>query len=415
VRSSAAEHYLHTVGVTGSIPVAPTTQFKDLAVRVVGKSSKNYYSCNNPGLGLIKKGNPEDKKKCALFSTEADSMSIDPNFPMPDAKKRIAVVIPCFRVTQHILSVIDEIGAAVWRIYAVDDKCPDQSGDYIKTNSRDPRVVVLYNQVNLGVGGAMITGFRQAMADGCDIVVKVDGDGQMDPTFVSKLIRPILAGTADYAKGNRFWNVSDIQAMPGMRLFGNAALSFLTKFSSGYWTIFDPTNGFIAIHAAVLRVVPLDKVSQRYFFESDLLFWLSTVRAVVVDVPMAAVYRGETSNLKIGSIIGPFLWGNFRNFLKRLFYNYFLRDFSVASIELLLGVCFFAFGLTFGLANWIEGALRGEAATAGTVMLAALPIIIGLNLLLSFLHFDVQNIPRQPIHPFLLGMDNPQPIAARKP
>jgi glycosyltransferase involved in cell wall biosynthesis len=321
-----------------------------------------------------------------------------------NAERRIAVVIPCFRVTQHILDVIDGIGADVWRIYVVDDKCPDQSGNYVKANGRDPRVVVLHHQANLGVGGAVITGFRQAIADGCDIVVKVDGDGQMDPAFIPKLIRPILAGTADYAKGNRFWNVSDIQAMPLARVFGNAVLSFLTKFSSGYWTIFDPTNGFIAIHTAVLRALPLDKISRRYFFESDLLFRLNTVRAVVADVPMTAIYRNEASNLKIARIFVPFLWGNFRNLLKRVFYNYFLRDFSVASIELLLGIGFLFFGLTFGLTNWIEAATRGEAATAGTVMLAALPIIIGLNLLLSFLHFDVQSIPRQPIHPSLIDV-----------
>jgi hypothetical protein len=176
----------------------------------------------------------------------------------------------------------------------------------------------------------------------------------------------------------------------------------MTKFSSGYWTIFDPTNGFVAIHAAVLRALPLGKINRRFFFESDMLFRLNLIRAMVVDVPMMAVYSGEKSNLRVSKVLLPFLWGHLRNFFKRLFYNYFLRDFSAASVEILLGTVFFVFGITFGLANWMSSVASGGTATAGTVMVAALPIIIGLNLLLSFLHFDVENVPRQPVHPNLL-------------
>ena len=140
-------------------------------------------------------------------------------------------------------------------------------------------------------------------------------------------------GEADYTKGNRFTSLNDLAQMPGLRTFGNAVLSFAAKASTGYWNIFDPTNGFTAIHTAVLAQIPLDRVAERYFFESDMLFRLSIARARVLDMPMSAVYGMEKSNMKIARIILPFAAGHLRNLLKRIFYNYFLRDFHVASLE----------------------------------------------------------------------------------
>ena len=250
----------------------------------------------------------------------------------------IVIVIPCYRVTSYILDVIARIGDEVSTIFAVDDCCPDGSGDFITKNCTDSRVVVLRNPHNLGVGGAVLTGIVPQLNAGAKVIVKIDGDGQMDPRLISVFIAPILAGEADYTKGNRFFDLEGIRDMPKIRLFGNAVLSFMTKLSSGYWNLFDPTNGYTAIHADVARHLPFEKISRRYFFETDMLFRLNTLRAVVVDVPMDARYGDEVSSLKISKILSEFLFKHVRNFSKRIFYNYYLRDMSLASIELPLGL-----------------------------------------------------------------------------
>lgn len=312
-------------------------------------------------------------------------------------KHRVAVVIPCYRVTRHIAGVVAAIGPEVDVIYCVDDACPDNSGDFIETHIHDARLKVLRNPVNLGVGGAVMAGYQQAIADGADVVVKIDGDGQMDPALLPLFIAPILRGEADYTKGNRFWDLVHIGRMPAMRIFGNAVLSFLSKLSTGYWSNFDPTNGYTAIHTQVARLLPMDRISRRYFFETDILFRLNTLRAVVVDVPMDARYGDETSHLRIGKILGEFLFKHIRNFAKRIFYNYYLRDLSVASLELPVGLALLLFGLFFGGYQWQQSLSHGQAAPAGTVMLAALPVILGLQFLLAFLSADMGSVPQRPL------------------
>lgn len=313
-------------------------------------------------------------------------------------EQRVAVVIPSYRVTAHIVDVIAAIGPQVWRIYVIDDACPDGSGAHVLTSCADPRVRVLSHEVNKGVGGAVMTGYRTALAEGASIIVKVDGDGQMDPTLIPLFIEPILAGEADYTKGNRFYDLEEIQSMPRVRLFGNAVLSLMAKLSTGYWDLFDPTNGYTAIHRDVARLLPLDKVSQRYFFETDILFRLNTVRAVVVDIPMEARYGNEVSHLKVSKIIGEFLFKHLRNFSKRVLYNYYLRDMSLASIELPVGMVMLVFGILFGSYHWIESAHNGVATPAGTVMLSALPMLMGLQLIMAFLGYDIASVPNRPRH-----------------
>ncbi|NVJ91204.1 MAG: glycosyltransferase family 2 protein [Methylocystaceae bacterium] len=310
----------------------------------------------------------------------------------------IAVVIPCYKVTKHIAGVIDAIGPEVSRVYVVDDKCPDESGAFVEANIKDKRVHVLYHDVNKGVGGATLTGMQQAVADGCDILVKIDGDGQMDPALIPSFVGPIIEGQADCTKGNRFFEIDGVKAMPTVRLIGNAGLSFMAKLSTGYWHIFDPNNGFLAVHAKVLEMLPCDKIAQRYFFETDFLFRLNTVQAVVVEVPMQAVYGDEESNLHAGREITKFAYGHLRNFLKRIFYSYYLRNFSVASIEIIIALVGLFFGVTYGVMAWCKSAETGIPATAGTIMLAALPVIIGMQSLFAFFNHDLNNVPKEPLH-----------------
>jgi dolichol-phosphate mannosyltransferase len=328
---------------------------------------------------------------------------------LPFTAPKLAVVIPCYRVTQHIADVVARIGPEVAMIFAVDDKCPDGSGQFIEANIADPRLKVVYNPENKGVGGAVMAGYRAALEAGADVIVKVDGDGQMDPALIPDIARPVLLGHADYAKGNRFHSVWNVRQMPFIRLFGNAALSFLTKLSSGYWSLFDPTNGYTAIHAEALRQLELANISERYFFESDMLINLGNVRAVVRDVPMKAVYGDETSHLKIRDIFGQFLTKNIKELMKRVLYTYFLRDFSLASAQLLFGSLLFGFGSIYGAWGWYESISSGSAASTGTVMLAVLPIILGFQLLLSFFGFDMANEPKVPLQNMMPGFDRRAP------
>jgi glycosyltransferase involved in cell wall biosynthesis len=258
----------------------------------------------------------------------------------------------------------------------------------------DSRVQVLWNQKNLGVGGAALAGIEQAAADGAEVIVKIDGDGQMDPALIPSFTGVILAGEADFAKGNRFFEPEGVAAMPRGRLIGNAGLSFLAKLSTVYWHSFDPTNGFFAIHASLVGLLPLEKISKRYFFESDLLFRLNILTARVVDVPMHSHYADEVSNMKPHREIPRFALAHLKNFGKRIFYNYLIRNFSVASLELVLGLALLLFGTLYSLANWGVDV----PATAGTVMIAALPIIVGTQLLLAFLNYDIQSVPRSTLH-----------------
>jgi len=310
----------------------------------------------------------------------------------------VAVVIPCYRVTAHVLQVIAAVGPEVQRIFVVDDACPDGSGALVQAQCTDPRVKLCFHESNQGVGGAVMTGYKAAMADDMDIIVKVDGDGQMAPALIPYFIAPILKGQADYTKGNRFYDLTHIGQMPRIRLFGNMVLSFMAKLSSGYWNLFDTTNGFTAIHAKAAQRIAFDKVSQRYFFETDLLFRLNIIRAVVIDIPMDASYGSEKSNLQVSRVLGEFFVKHLRNFAKRVVYNYFLRDMTAASLELVLGLCALTFGIVFGGVHWIQGLATDIPTPLGTIMLAALPTMLGLQMLLAFVAFDVANVPRRPIH-----------------
>lgn len=326
---------------------------------------------------------------------------------------RIAAVIPCYRVTAQIVDVLARIGPECSLIYVVDDCCPDGSGDYVARHVDDDRLRIIRNATNLGVGGAVLAGYRAAIEEGADILVKIDGDGQMPPELMGRFVGPIAAGVADYTKGNRFFDLAAVSRMPAVRVFGNAVLSFMAKFSTGYWHVFDPTNGYTAIHAKVAAHLPFERISRRYFFESDLLFRLNTLRAVVVDVPMVARYGDEVSNLRIPLIIGEFLRGHLRNFAKRIFYNHFLRDLSPASLQLLLGTLLLVGGSTFGVVEWHRLSEAGTTATAGTVMLAALPVLLGIQLLLAFLMWDMQSTPRLPIHPYLADRPDAPDVVTR--
>ncbi len=291
--------------------------------------------------------------------------------------------------------MIEQIPSCVEKVIVVDDKCPDGSGKFVEENCFDKRVTVAYNPKNMGVGGAVKTGYAEALKAGASIVVKLDGDGQMDADLIPELIAPIQNGEADYVKGNRFFRIEKLSQMPTIRLIGNSALSLINKLVSGYWPCMDPTNGFTAIHRTALSMLPLEKIENRYFFESDMLFRLGTISAVVHDMPMDAKYADEVSNLSVRRVLFEFPPKYISRFFKRMFYNYFLRDFTVASIQMVLGIKLLLFGVIFGGYHWYIGIQENVPATTGTVMIATLPIILSFQLLLSALHYDITTVPKK--------------------
>jgi hypothetical protein len=308
---------------------------------------------------------------------------------------KVAVIIPSYCVKKHILDVVNSIPDTITNIYIIDDKCPENTGNYVFQHCQDTRIKVIFNEFNLGVGGAVMSGYHEAIKDEMDILVKLDGDGQMNPELIHHFITPIINGAADYTKGNRFYDLTYVLRMPKIRLIGNLCLSFMNKLSSGYWTTFDPTNGYTAIHSKIAKKLPFDKISNRYFFETDILFRLNILRANVLDIPMDAVYGDEKSNLKVSKILFEFFLKHSRNFIKRIIYNYFLRDFSLASLELVSGLLFTIWGFSFGLYSWIKYASANTPTPTGTIMLSVLPLLIGIQLLLNFFSYDINNIPKQ--------------------
>jgi dolichol-phosphate mannosyltransferase len=312
----------------------------------------------------------------------------------------IDVVIPCYRVSKQIVPVVRDVlaQAQVRNVIVVDDACPEQSGQVVQeVFAANARVVVLSHEANLGVGGAVLTGYRYAFAAGAQIVVKVDGDGQMAPRLIGTLIKPILIRQADYTKGNRFFNPKSLAVMPKIRLFGNSVLSLVNKFSSGYWSIIDPTNGFTAISSAAYRQLDLDTLDHRYFFESDLLFQLGIVNAVVKDVPMQAVYADEPSSLNISRLTLEFPPKYINRFFKRIAFKYFIREFNIASLEIICGVPALCAGLSFGLYEWMRHKQLAEFTPPGQTMIVGLLILMGFQLILSALNYDITHEPQFPL------------------
>jgi dolichol-phosphate mannosyltransferase len=311
-------------------------------------------------------------------------------------KPVVAVVIPTYKAASHIEEVIGGLPQLVDHIIVVDDHCPEKSGEIAKRlAAKDSRIVVIFHEKNLGVGGAVATGYRKSLELDCDVVVKMDSDGQMDPQHLPALINPVASGEAGYAKGNRFVDFSALRSMPTLRLMGNSALSFMVKAASGYWNIMDPTNGYTAISADALRKVNLDKVARGFFFETDMLIRLNVHNVTIKDVAIPARYGTEKSNLNIGRILARFPFLLAKGLLRRFVLKYMIYDFNMASVYTIAGVPMILWGLVFGLIKWITNAMAGIPTPTGTVMLAVLPLILGTQFIIAAINIDIQNTPKK--------------------
>src|SRR5215216_3466410 len=319
-------------------------------------------------------------------------------FPLDFRKYNIAAVIPCYRVEREIQSVLCAVPRYIKHIIVVDDASPDATADIVLASAKkDKRISLIRHPSNLGVGGAMVTGYRKALELGAQIIVKMDGDGQMDVDHLPELLSPLIDGQADYTKGNRFRDFKSLQKMPLIRRVGNMGLAFLSKAATGYWTLFDPTNGFNAIRSEVLAQLSFEGIDRSYYFETSMLAHLYLLGAVVKDVHMPARYQSEVSNLLVHRVLFEFPFKLLTTFFRRLVLKNFIYDFSMASIYLLTGLPLLLFGLSFGIYKWIQYASAGIPAPTGTVMLPTLSVLLGIQLLLSAIEIDLRSVPHEPL------------------
>ena len=302
----------------------------------------------------------------------------------------VAVVVPAYREEALIADTIQGIPDFVDRVIVVDDCSPDDTGAAVE-HLGEPRVTLIRHEVNQGVGGAIVTGHRTAVAAGCDVMVVMAGDNQMDPAFLPDLLDPIVAGYG-FTKGNRFYSRTSAQGMPVGRVVGNMILTFMNKAASGYWNLVDPQNGYTAITRESLELIPLDRVAQRYEFENDLLIWLNIADIRAKDVPIPARYDAEVSTLspfRDGPRIG---WLLFRGFWRRMWLKYTMWSFSPIALLFYTGLVMLTLGLIAGVWTTVL-AFQGTSPTAGTTVLSVVPFFCGFVLLVQALVLDIQETP----------------------
>ncbi len=309
---------------------------------------------------------------------------------------RVWAIVPAYRARRTIARVIEKALAYVDTVVVVDDACPEGTADVVETAfGHDVRVRLVRQAKNTGVGGATKTGFVEAIAGGASIVVKLDADDQMDPSYIPFMIEllenyPHLA----LVKGNRFGSTTILRRMPLPRLIGNSGLSFLVKLTSGFWNVIDPTNGYIACRTEAVRDLDLSRLADRYFFEIDLLCALGLRRFAIAELEMEPIYAGEHSSLSVLRTLMTFPGPLFARFVRRLFVQYVIADINVATLYVLLGVPLFVGGAVFGGIEWELSAATSIPRTSGTVVLALLLFIIGFQLLLQAVAFDVAESAR---------------------
>jgi glycosyltransferase involved in cell wall biosynthesis len=304
--------------------------------------------------------------------------------------KSVAVVVPAYREEELIATTLGGLPGFVDRIYVVDDASGDATAERAEAFG-DSRVDVIRHERNTGVGGAIVTGYQRALADGVDVVSVMAADNQMDPAELESLVRPVARGEVDYAKANRLFTGEAWRVIPRHRYLGNAVLSLLTKIASGYWHVADSQAGYTAISRDMLAQLDLDRIYRGYGFPNDMLVHLNVWNARVRDVPSRPVYGvGERSGIKIRRVVPRISWLLLKGFLWRLREKYVIRDFHPLVFFYSLGIVMTLAGLALGI---VETALRiaGNAVSVGTVVLVALLLVSGSQFMLFAMWFDMES------------------------
>lgn len=312
------------------------------------------------------------------------------------SKYKIAIVIPFYNASKQVVRVVSKIPEYIHTVIVIDD-CgkelfPEKEIRNILLNK--VKFVFLKNKNNLGVGGATKKGFEFAIEHNYDIIIKVDADDQMDLNYLPDLLNPIVENKSFITKGNRFKDLEALKSMPFVRKIGNLGLSFLTKVATGYWHNFDPTNGYIAIQTSILKKIDLSKIHNRYFFETSLYAQFYFQEAKIIDISIPAVYGDEKSNMNVFKMFFVFSKNLSYTFIKRILKRYFLYDFNIGSVYLILGLPSFLFGVIFGLKTWLVSSTENKLTPTGTIMIITISIILGFQLLLQAIQIDISNAPK---------------------
>lgn len=300
----------------------------------------------------------------------------------------VAVVVPAHCEERLIGKTITTMPDWVDHIIVVDDASPDGTSAAVQA-VHDERIDLTTLAVNQGVGGAILTGHLRALAVGADVAVVMAGDAQMDPAYLQALLDPIATGEALYTKANRFFGPGSFAGMPRHRIVGNVVLSFMTKAASGYWNLFDPQNGYTAIHRSALERLPFERIARRYEFENDMLIQLNIMRVPARDVPIPAVYGDEISGMRLTRVAPRIVRQLWRGFWERMWWKYVVQSFSPVALMFFSGLACVLFGAAVGVFVLVN-TLGPPVATAGTVILSVAPFLTGTHLLIMALFLDIQ-------------------------
>jgi glycosyltransferase involved in cell wall biosynthesis len=301
----------------------------------------------------------------------------------------VAVVVPAYNEDALIGSTVEGIPAFVDSIIVVDDGSKDATA--ARAQNADQRVEIISHEKNQGVGAAILTGYKRAIANGVDVTAVMAADGQMDPDDLETLVRAVALGETDYAKANRLFTGQAWQLIPRTRYLGNAALSFLTKIASGYWHVADSQSGYTAVNLETLKLLDLDRVYRRYGFPNDLLVHLNVFNRRVRDYPSRPIYGvGERSGIRLRHVVPKISWLLLKGFFWRMGQKYVIRDFHPLILFYTLGGLLFGFGIALGIAEVVLRFL-GNPITSATIVLVALLVISGLQLLLFAMWFDMES------------------------
>jgi glycosyltransferase involved in cell wall biosynthesis len=303
--------------------------------------------------------------------------------------RTVAVVVPAYNEEALVASTVQGIPAFVDRVYVVDDGSKDDTA--ARAQNADKRVEVIQHERNQGVGAAIVTGYKRALAQEVDVTCVMAADGQMDPDDLETLVRGVALGETDYAKANRLFTGQAWQLIPRTRYLGNAALSFLTKIASGYWHVADSQSGYTAVNLETLKLLDLDRIYRRYGFPNDFLVHLNVFNRRVRDYPSRPIYGvGERSGIKLRNVVPRISWLLLKGFFWRMGQKYVIRDFHPLILFYMLGLFLFLAGMGLGV---LETVLRfmGNTIPPATIVLVALLCISGLQLLLFAMWFDMES------------------------
>ena len=304
--------------------------------------------------------------------------------------KTVAVVVPAYNEERLIAETIAGIPEFVDRIFVVDDTSRDATAERARA-SGDPRVEVLVHEKNQGVGAAIVTGYKRALAERVDVTAVMAGDNQMDPAELESLAGPVARGELDYAKANRLFTGQAWQQIPRYRYLGNAVLSLFTKIASGYWHVADSQAGYTAVSLPMLELLDLDRIYKSYGFPNDMLVHLNVWNARVRDIPSRPIYGvGEKSGIKVRKVVPRISWLLVKGFFWRMREKYVIRDFHPLVFFYMLGFAMTFLGLALGI---FETVLRimGHGIPAATIVLVALLLISGSQFVLFGMWFDMES------------------------